>query len=96
MDIIRILDNWEKVAWDNSKALLKKFGKGEAWELTNIWFGSDRVQLVYCLYCGQHVSDNFPIEEWLEFYDKHKRRCTQCDATIFHDHEPQVCIDCYI
>lgn len=40
--------------------------------LVSIHWNDESMNVVYTLASGKHVSESFPMSEWIAFYEKHK------------------------
>ncbi len=66
MRLLAALAEWERIAFENERAFLKRFCRDE-WILTHISWGSEKMQFVYIMDSGQHIADAAPIADWLDF-----------------------------
>lgn len=65
------IEEWLKVIWCNEKKFEKRFCP-EAWLIEEVWWSTIAMKINYIQEDGSTITNNFPIEDWLEFYDKNK------------------------
>jgi hypothetical protein len=62
------LSKYETACFHDEESFLNKFGKGDCWQLLDVYFSSTSMKIVYVLWDGQHISDSYPIDEFIEWY----------------------------
>ena len=67
-ELVTLLSEWERVALGHESVFLERFCHN-AWQLVGVYWCSERMEVVYVLDSGQHVTDSIPLNEWLEFYE---------------------------
>ena len=65
-ELLKALDKWEGIAFDNASAFLEYFFNYDA-ELLGINFGSEIVYVYLFLPEGPQIKESIPMKEWLEF-----------------------------
>jgi len=66
--ICQQLDVYIDFVFDHEKEFLAKFAL-EAYDLTNIYFSTERIKIYYILESGQHVTDSIETKDfvtWME------------------------------
>lgn len=54
----------------NEKNFIDIFCKGEIYDLIGVYFSDETIKVYYILECGQHITDSFKIEEYIEWKNK--------------------------
>ena len=72
-EALPILDKMTGIIFDNEEDFLEDFGYGnvDLMHLLNVYYCESYIKIYYVLDSGQHVTDDIPIEnflEWVEMY----------------------------
>ena len=70
VDILKNIEELEDFVFENAVELLDTFAKGLPEELISVSFGSERVEIVYLLECGQHIGDRIKMDKFLEWKEE--------------------------
>lgn len=65
-ELLAVLKSWEDIAHDDNRIFINHFCP-DAWMLTSVSWDCENIRIVYILNSGQHISNSFKIEEWLDF-----------------------------
>lgn len=68
--IIEILDEWERIVFDNVESFEKDFCHGE--ELVGVYWSSSSMKVYFMMRNGQHVTDGYSMDEWFEWLRNNK------------------------
>ena len=53
--------------FDNTESFMKAFSRVDYWELVAVYFSDTKIKIHYILDCGQHVSDEKEIADYLDW-----------------------------
>jgi hypothetical protein len=67
MEFLKKIEELEDFIFEHEIELLDTFAKGLAEELMSVRFGSESVEIVYLLECGQMVCDQVKIDKFLSW-----------------------------
>ena len=65
------IEEWLNVAFRHEKKFEKHFCP-KAWFIEGVWWSTSTMKINYIREDGATITNSFPIEDWLEFYDKNK------------------------
>jgi hypothetical protein len=70
-DALVVLDQITGIIFDNEDDFLDHFGYGnvDMMDLINVYFCESYVKVYYVLMSGQHVTDDIPMTEFLEWVE---------------------------
>ena len=71
--LIAALNEWQDFVDKNEDAFVEEFCVGNTLILSSVYWSHSNMRVVYVLDCGQHVVNSVPMDDWVQFYNKHKR-----------------------
>ncbi len=58
----------EAAVFANADSFANRFCTGDVMDITGVWFSSRQVKFAYVLDCGQHISDEIPLDEFCAWF----------------------------